>query len=236
MNAFSRLTAILLCILPAALHARAFTDTKGRVLEGELTSVSNGQAIIKRTTDGKTLAVPLSLLSAEDQKFAADFAAASIRASFDVKWSKTRLGKTKTRQGNYTIEVEQWAYKITLANRSSADLDGLRVDYWVFRRDDDGKNKAPPRIETSGSKDLGALRKSASQDFQTNPIELTKEQLDADYYNLDGSKNTKRDSAGGLALRVFQGEKQLFEWATDKDLLARATGAVEKPAGSSSAK
>lgn len=218
----------LLCGFTAAVSGfgREFTDTQGRKLEGELVSVSGGMATIKRAADGKVFTLPAAQFSDADQKFMGEFAASNVRHSFDVKTAKTRLGKTKSQQGVVTMESEEWAYKITLTNKSSGDLEKLRVDYWIFRRDDDGKNKSAPRVRSSGSAELPSMRRSQTQDFQTKSFVLNKQQLQADFYYPDGTRNTQKDSVGGIALRIFQGDKEIFQYASDNDLLAMTKGSA----------
>lgn len=221
--------SLLVC---ASAFGREFTDTKGRKLEGELIGVTSGQASIKRAADGKVFALPVAQFSDADQKFMAEFAGRNVHHDFDVKITKTKLGKTKSQQGVVTMESEEWAYKVSLNNKSSTDLDNLRVDYWLFRRDDDGKNKNAPRVQESGTTQVAAIRRSAVHEFQTKSFMLNKEQLRADFYFPDGERNTKKDAAGGIALRIFKGDKEVFKYATNEDLLALAQG---KTATSSSA-
>ena len=71
------------------------------------------------------------------------------------------------------------------------------------------------------------IAKGASHQFTTDPIVLTKSQLDADRYYTNGTKNKTADSLGGLVVKIFKDDKQVFEFATDADLAAAAvtTGA-----------
>lgn len=229
MKLQSAIIACFLCASPAAF-TREFVDTQGRKLEGDLVAVSGGLASIKRSADGRLFQINSATLSEADQQFIAAFAAQNVRHDFEVKSTKTKLGKTKSKEGVVTVETEEWAYKLALTNRSTGDLSGLRVDYWLFRRDDDGKNKLPPRVETSGRHEIAAIRRGASQEMQTRSFTLTKEQLQADYFYQDGARNTRRDSAGGVALRIYQGDKEVFAWGSDNDLLALAKGTVETSA------
>lgn len=73
----------------------------------------------------------------------------------------------------------------------------------------------------------------ASQEMQTRSFTLTKEQLQADYYYQDGARNTRRDAAGGVAWRIYQGDKEVFAWGSDDDLVALAKGDVETSASQS---
>ena len=232
MKLRSVIIACLVSLSPTAF-SREFADSQGRKLDGELIAVSGGQATIKRTADGRLFQINPATLSPADQQFIAAFAAQNVRHDFEVKSTKTKLGKTKSKDGVVTVETEEWAYKLALTNRSTGDVSGLRVDYWLFRRDDDGKNKLPPRVQTSGRHEIAAIRRGASQEMQTRSFTLTKEQLQADYYYQDGARNTRRDSAGGVALRLFQGDKEIFAWGSDDDLLALAKGEVETSASQS---
>ena len=232
MKFHSAIIACLWCV-STSVFAREFVDTQGRKLDGELIAVSGGQATIKRTADGRLFQINPATLSPADQEFIAAFAAQNVRHDFEVKSTKTKLGKTKSKDGVVTVETEEWAYKLTLTNRSTGDVNALRVDYWLFRRDDDGKNKLPPRVQTSGRHEIASIRRGASQEIQTRSFTLTKEQLQADYYYQDCARNTRRDSAGGVALRIYQGDKEVFAWGSDDDLLTLAKGDVETSASQS---
>ncbi|MDB6119257.1 MAG: hypothetical protein JWO08_3038, partial [Verrucomicrobiaceae bacterium] len=213
---------IVLFSLDAA--AREFTDVQGRKLEGELVSVSGPQAVIKRTADGQAFTVMASQFSADDQKFMQEFGAAQARYVFEVKLVKDKLGATKTKQNNVTYTSEEWAYKVALTNRSTLDAEDLRVDYWLFLKSDDGKIKAGPRVQQSGSTTVKSLKRSGIYQFQTKTLKLSRQELDGGFYFADGTKNKARDSVGGVAMRFFKGDKEVYAWATDPDLLKSASG------------
>jgi hypothetical protein len=220
MSARPYFTSVCLALTTVLAAAREFTDIKGRKLEGDIVAASGSLVSIKRAADGKTFTVPATTFGPDDQKFISEYAATNVRHTFDVKYSKIKLGKTKERDGPVTYETEEWAYKISLTNRSSVDLSDATVAYWLFRKPDDGGSTVgPARIDASGTNALQLLKKSASLEFQSNSYKLRKEQLDADYYNPDGTPNGKRDAAGGLAIRIFKGDKPIFEWASKPDLL-----------------
>lgn len=158
----------------------------------------------------------------------AEFARTNVRYAFDVKYSRTKLGKTKSRQGVMQYETEEWAYKVQLINKSSADAAEVKLNYWIFRRDDDGKNKGAPRVQKGGSVAVPVIRRGATHEFQTESVTLNKSQLDADFYNPDGSRNKASDSVGGFALRVMQGDREIYHYATKDDLLPLAQGDPKK--------
>lgn len=216
-----------LCLLAAAsAEAREFTDNQGRKLEGELLSVTGPQAVIKRTEDGRQFTVAVSQFSEEDRKFMAEFAATHVHYDFDVKLTKDRQGTTKSKFNNVTSAEEKWAYKVDLTNKSSADATDLRVDYWLFRKADDGKIKTKAQVQQSGSTKVGELKHAATKQFQTKAVVLTKQELDGGFYFSDGTKNKAHDSLGGVAMRFFQGDREVATWATDPNLLKLANGST----------
>ncbi len=221
----SRVLSLILIFLSLNASAREFTDVQGRKLEGELISVSGPQAVIKRAADGQTFTVMTSQFSPEDQRFMDEFSVSQMRYVFEVKLAKDKLGATKTKQNNVTYSAEQWAYKVAVTNRSTVDIDNLRVDYWLFLKADDGKIKAGPRVQQSGNVSMkGLLKRAGVYQFQTKTLTLSRQELDGGFYFADGTKNKARDSVGGVALRFFKGNKEVFAWATDPDLLKSANG------------
>ena len=61
-----------------ASSTRTWTSSSGTVIEAELVSVNDkGDQAVLKTTDGRTLTVPLNKLSAEDQKYLAENAPAA---------------------------------------------------------------------------------------------------------------------------------------------------------------
>jgi hypothetical protein len=207
-------------------ESRIFTDNQGRKLEGEISAVAVGQVQIKRIPDGKLFALPIAQLSAEDQKVIAEYAANNAKFNFEVKYAKTKLGEKKSKSGDVAYEEEKWAYKVALRNLSSLDADDVRIDYWLFRRIDEGKGKSSPRVDTSGSVKSAQIKKAATYDFVTESVTLTKSTLDAGYYYTDGKKSKSADSVGGLAIRIFKGTKEVYAFASDKDLLTAAQGSA----------
>src|SRR5690349_14766922 len=74
----------VLCALGLPVEARVFKNLKGQTIEGSLTGVDAVNADIMRG-DGKKFKVPLSTLSAEDQKFCTDWRAANPEMKLTVK-------------------------------------------------------------------------------------------------------------------------------------------------------
>ncbi len=211
--------------------AREFTDSKGRKLEADIVTASQGQVTLKRATDGQTFTVPATMFSAEDQKFIQDFAATNMQYKFEVRSTKVKLDEVKTRDGNVTVEKEKWAYKLDIKNLSSGAVPDLRVDYWCFRRRDDGKGRGMPEKEIAGSHKLESMVRGGSAQFKTLGVEISKQLLDANFYWANGDKSKQADGMGGVVLRFFSGPREVFTYATKDDLLPLATGSTKPETG-----
>ncbi|MFO1485639.1 MAG: hypothetical protein U1F71_19920 [Verrucomicrobiaceae bacterium] len=212
-------------LIALALPAREFTDLQGRKLEAELIAVAGGQVTLKRQGDGRVFTVPTTTFTADDQKFMSDWADQNTKYSFDVRYTKKKLGETKQKQGVVTVEDERWIYEIEIRNKLPVAVGDVRVDYWCFRREDGGKGKGSARVETSGSATIASLAGSAATKVNTNEIILHKEQLRGDYYYIGGDKNVQADGMGGLVIRIFdKNGREVHKFTTKDDLLAAAVG------------
>jgi hypothetical protein len=219
------LTPVCVLLALTSLSAREFTDAQGRKLDAEIVSAAAGQVSLKRVADGRLFNVPAATFTEADQKFIAEWAAANTKYSFDVTYTKKKLGEVKSKRGAVNIEDETWIYKISVKNRLPTAVGDLRVDYWCFRREDGGKGKGAARIETSGSSKIDSITGSGTVMVDTSEIILHKEMLDGGWYYADGTKNQQSDGMGGLAVRIFdKNGKEILKWATKDDLLAAAVG------------
>jgi len=226
------LASLCLIVAATALPAREFTDLQGRKLDAELVSVAGGQAVLKRATDGRSFNVNVASFSEADQKFMQEWAAQNTKYNFEVKYTKKKLGEMKMKRNDVAYEDERWIYKIEIKNRMPTAVGDLRVDYWCFRKADEGKGKGGARVETSGSSNVSAIPGSASAIVDTTEILIHKEKLDAGFYYPDGTKNQQADGFGGLVVRIFdKNGREVHQFATKDDLLAAAVG---KPKGNSS--
>lgn len=228
------LTPVCVLLALSGLSAREFTDAQGRKLDAEIVSAAAGQVTLKRTADNRTFTVAAATFTEADQKFIAEWAAANTKYSFDVAYTKKKLGEVKRKSGAVTYEDETWIYKISVKNRLPLPVGDLRVDYWCFRREDGGKGKGAARIETSGSSTISSITGSGTATVDTSEIILHKEMLDGGWYYADGTKNQQADGMGGLAVRIFdKNGKEIHKWATKDDLLVAAVG-KPKAGGSNS--
>ena len=217
------LCLLAVCALNCA--AREFTDLQGRKLEAEIVTVSGGQASLKRLADGRVFTVPVATFSVADQKFMNEFAAVNIKYVFDVSYTKKKLETMKRRANDELLTTERWSYKVELRNKQPVEIRNLRVDYWLFRKEDEGRGLGAARVATSGSYKLESVKGSAIHAFDTLPIDLNKRQLEGNFIYLDGTRPRSADAMGGIVLRIFDpNDKEVFKYTTDEGLLAAAVG------------
>ena len=226
----TKLLFIAVAHLVTFSYAREFTDKQGRKLDAELMSVDGANVSLKRNADGKVFTVHSATFSEADQAVIREFAATNVSYSFEMKNSRERISKVKRKMGNVEVEDESWDYKIDLRNLSRGPADGVKIDYCLFKRSDEGgKTKLSPRRACNGTVIGVTIAKGGGHQFTTDPIVLTKTQLDADRYYTNGTKNKTADSLGGLVVKIFKEERLLFEFATDPDLAAAAVTSAATP-------
>ncbi len=226
-HAMKTCLSALLCTVAACqtLAAREFTDTQGRKMEAEIVSVTGDTVALLRSGEKRPIGANISLFSVADQKFIREWGMANTKYSFEVAYTKKKLGEVKQRRYNTTYEQETWVYKITLKNRQPTPVGDLRVDYWCFRKEDSGKGKGVARVETSGSINVPAIAGSGVVTVDSAEIVLNKQKLDGGFYYVDGSSPQQSDAVGGLAVRIFdKNGREVHKWATKEDLLAAAVG------------
>jgi len=228
MKSYLLAVCCLIVATASSLSAREFTDLQGRKLDAELVSVTAGQATLKRASDGRSFVVPVAAWSADDQKFMNEFAANNMKYSFEVRYTKKKIGETKNEVGGLDEEIEKWAYKIILRNLSSDTVSGLTAQYWLFRKNFTASGRAPPTLQISGSATIPETVRSASTELVTSPVEITKVKLKPGYvFTAGNTGNTGRaDQMGGFALKIFKDGKEVFKYATDPDFLAAAVSQV----------
>jgi hypothetical protein len=217
------LLSCLATLSSALAELRDFTDTQGRKLNGEIVAVAGDQVQIKRSSDNRVIPVPLKLLSEGDQKFIKEYAANNTKYSFEVRATRTKLEASKGEKlGAIEVKLEEWAYKINMRNLSSADVSDARISYWLFHRSDDGKRKSRPRVQVEGKIENASIKRAANYEFVTTPVAITKTKLNAGYIYTDGSNNKSADSLGGFVIRIYQGDKEIYSYASDSELLPAA--------------
>ena len=115
---------------------------------------------------------------------------------------------------------EQWAYDVTVENKSFKPLEGLELRYVVFSKHEKFGSTDPAETKrANGSLTIGSLKPHEKKSFTTNSVEIDKTQLDGDYYFPSGGKQKAQDSLVGCWVRVYQNGQQIAEYANPSTLL-----------------
>ncbi|WP_395740415.1 hypothetical protein [Prosthecobacter sp.] len=215
-------TATCLCLLVyvSALSAREFTDLQGRKLEAEITSATNEQVVLKRAADGRSITANVSVFSAEDQQFIREYAAANVKYSFDVRYTKKKQGERKVEGGGSEGTLENWFYLISIRNMSAVGVEGVTVEYSIYMKEAAADGRTPAKVVSSGSEKLKDLVRNETGSIQTKAVEVIRLRPKAGYYFTSG-EGGKSDQLAGFALKFTKGGKELYTYSTTPGLVYR---------------
>ena len=117
---------------PAVAEQRVFTDHFGREIRAEIESVRPPNVVLKRA-DGRSFLFPVAKLSETDQAFVKKWRIENPQIKLDYRFEKEK----KTSEGNSELRNETWAFRVTVSNRAPQDIDGLVVEYTIFKEVND---------------------------------------------------------------------------------------------------
>lgn len=229
MKSYLPAVCCLIVATASSLSAREFTDLQGRKLDAELVSVTAGQATLKRASDGRSFVVPVAAWSADDQKFMNEFAENNAKYSFEIKYSKKKLGETSTKVFGGTDIMEKWAYKITLRNQSSMPANGVMAHFWLFRKDFTATGRSAARMQSSGTAVVPDMGRNATVEVVSPSVDIKKSKNDPGYVFTNGNfgGGQRADQIGGFAVKLIKNGKEIYQYATDPDYLAAANVAAK---------
>src|SRR6516162_2988393 len=116
---------------------------------------------------------------------------------------------TSSNSGIFQGDKEQWAYEITIENKTFKDLANVDVTYQVFfSRENIGEKAVPKAERLKGSITVPVLRSHEKQTIKTDMVLLKNVQLIGDYYYPSGARAAAHDSLNGLWVRVMLGGQQ----------------------------
>ncbi len=123
-------------------------------------------------------------------------------------------------EGGKAVTKQDWAYDITVENKTFHDLSNVEVKYIIFfSKQQLGKKGAPEAKRRTGSAMLPLVRSREKKVVTTESVQLTKASLVGDYYFIDGAKIKVEDALTGIWLRLYQNGQQLAEYANPTTLL-----------------
>lgn len=152
---------------------------------------------------------------------------AVLAAPNDLSFSvtKTKLDEQKARQKDMpaTLITQQMAYKVTVTNRTFKPMTGVTIEYMIFFEDSKfaSKERKPQETFQKSSETLADLAANKSVTFETKPVKLETEALDANYVYTDGSSGYAKDRITGIWLKAFVNGQVIGEYASPTSLSKR---------------
>lgn len=138
--------------------------------------------------------------------------------------TKKKLDEEKSRDGNKTITTKELGYNITVQNKRFKTMPEIQVKYMIFLTDERaGSTQDGVTKPHTGSETLTNLASNASVSFETKPIKISTEDLDAGWYYTSGAGNRARDKVNGVWVRAFADGKIIGEYANPSTIAKKNT-------------
>lgn len=228
-NRLAGMAALALCLNLSSVRAelRTFTDLEGRTLRAEIVSATDRDVKIRRD-DGMVFEVPVMTFTLADRKYIEAWrkeqssqTALPLRIRLEVSQTKKTVGRSEDLSS--TTKMVEAGYRILIKNESSAPMDGLRIEYRVFKFEDrvglsDSKR---PLGKISGKIDKVSVPRFGQNEFTTKPVKLTVDQLKPEWSYVGGYDPRTADSLAGIWLRLIDSKDQVVhEYASSDKLTA----------------
>lgn len=139
---------------------------------------------------------------------------------FDFVAEGKLLDTDSHHQGDKKKTTTDWAYHVTLLNKSAKDYGPLKLEYIVFVKQVHAGSKGGGShlVRTKGETKVEGAKSHAKFDFQTDTVMLTKTQLEPGWEYTNGARGRAADSLGGIWVRVMDGATQVGEFSSPPDL------------------
>jgi hypothetical protein len=132
-----------------------------------------------------------------------------------ISASPRKLDEQRDRQGGkVTVTTKEIAYRVTVENRTFKAIPELQVKYMIFYVDPKPDSNEKP-IETyhKGSETLTDLASYRTTTFETKPLKLTKEELDAGWYWVGRGSSRTKDRVTGVWIRAYSNGNIVGEYS-----------------------
>jgi hypothetical protein len=154
------------------------------------------------------------------------FAAASAIAApndFEIKLETKCLSKERSSTSIEKISREQWAYNVTVEDKSAKDHAGLEIKYILFASDvKPGSRAAPTLVRKNGSTTVD-IKSREKKSFTTEPMDITKSQLAGGVTWGSGARPRANETLEGIWLRIYKDGELLNETVRPQNLATRQT-------------
>jgi hypothetical protein len=149
----------------------------------------------------------------------------AVAQLYDVQISVTprKLDEQKERQGEHvTVTTKEIAYQVTVENRTFKTIPELQIKYMIFYVEPKTGNKEKPiEVAHKGSETLTGLESNRTATFETKPLKLTKEELDAGWYWTGSGSSRLKDKVTGLWIRAYSSGTLVGEYSNPTTVLKK---------------
>ncbi len=215
------------CLPLAKAEVQTLTDKQGRSIKADVISVSGDKVKIKRD-DGQTFDLPLSNLSEADQKNLNAWAARESskplpagamvvelsRGVFSTEKQESDVTLTDGRvikNGRITTE-EKCGYNVTIQNKTSKALEGLRTEYRLFATVDDVHVKEKQGLKKKAYQSVIETIPSLERVvFRTGTISTYDMKYRGNIYSASTGDSRSRETLSGIWIRIYRGTELVHE-------------------------
>lgn len=226
--------AIARCHSLAHAEMQTLTDRQGRSIKADVISVTGDKVKIKRD-DGQTFDLPLSNLAEADQKnlkaWAARESAKSLPAgALVVEMSRGIFKTEKTEQDvkivgggvvkdGIAITEEKWGYNVTITNKTSRPIEGLRAEYRLFATIDDLRIKEKQGLKKKAfQSEIETIPALNAVVFKTETISAIKTKFKGNIVSATSGDTGSRETLSGIWMRIYRGTELVYESAMPEKL------------------
>ncbi|MCB1229371.1 MAG: hypothetical protein KDN19_03850 [Verrucomicrobiae bacterium] len=217
------LTLSLSGIARGESELREFSNSDGKTIKARLVAATDQTAKLQ-LEGGREIEAGVTYFSEADQKYIAEWRKLNkpeIDYKFEIDYNKKRKDRETHKEGQVEVTYETWYYEVEVENLSGTDLDGLEMQYKIYKTANADANDARYRAEgleregpflvRKGKVELKPLPYLKSASAETETIPISKSQLDGGFYYVNGDKSNKKDDIDGFWVKIFHQGKEVYE-------------------------
>ena len=128
--------------------------------------------------------------------------------------TRKKLDEQKSRSSMETITTKEYSYTVTVTNRSFKAIPQIEVKYMIFYEDaQPGSKDKPATLNLKGTESRTNLENNRPVTFETQPVKLSKSELDGNVYWTSGASSRTKDAVTGVWFRAYADGKIVGEYA-----------------------
>lgn len=118
---------------------------------------------------------------------------------------------------------QNWVGEINIENRTFKPSPELKLAYIVFvKRQELGQKEGADQVDQiRGDIKVGVLQGREKASFNTSEVTLKQQELDGGYYYRNGGRRKASDSVMGVWVKLFDGTKEVAEYANPSTIKAK---------------